>query len=176
MGLITFVMLAARAEVQAAKVVQVTADAGDGDSSTVSQVCGGPAYDFLPLPGDALARSGKPGAEHGVGFTDTALEPLAALPGEVADGSRSAAGVRAAWWYAKADGGFLIANLLGSIELMPDGSVNINGAVISAAGEVTNAAGKVLGTHTHSGATLTTTATIGTGPAGAILGNTDVPS
>jgi hypothetical protein len=37
-----------------------------------------------------------------------------------------------------------------SLTINTTGSVNINGAVISHAGEVTDALGKVLGTHTHS--------------------------
>jgi hypothetical protein len=41
----------------------------------------------------------------------------------------------------------------GSVKIAAPGGVNINGATINSAGEVTNAAGKVLGTHVHPGVT-----------------------
>lgn len=40
-----------------------------------------------------------------------------------------------------------------AVNIVAPGGVNINGAVISAAGEITDALGKVLGTHTHGGVT-----------------------
>lgn len=54
-----------------------------------------------------------------------------------------------------------------------DGKLTVKGDIESTNGDVT--AGTIsLKTHTHSGATLTTTATVGTGPVGTISGNTDV--
>ena len=38
-----------------------------------------------------------------------------------------------------------------TLNITTTGNVNINGAIISSAGEVTDALGKVLGTHLHSG-------------------------
>lgn len=42
-----------------------------------------------------------------------------------------------------------LTNGTGLMTMLPDGSMNINGAVISPTGEITNSAGIVLGTHTH---------------------------
>lgn len=52
---------------------------------------------------------------------------------------------------ADAGGATLTMNGSGAITIEAPGGVNINGATISAAGEITNKAGVVLGTHTHSG-------------------------
>lgn len=46
-------------------------------------------------------------------------------------------------------GGFVLNSGTGSLELQSGGDFIVNGAKITAAGEVINAAGKVLGTHTH---------------------------
>lgn len=49
----------------------------------------------------------------------------------------------------KSDKSIEMTNGTGNMTMLPDGSVNINGLIISSSGELTNAAGIVLGTHTH---------------------------
>lgn len=49
----------------------------------------------------------------------------------------------------KSDKTIELTNGTGLITMNPNGDVNINGAIISATGEITNAAGVVLGIHTH---------------------------
>lgn len=62
---------------------------------------------------------------------------------------RNLAGTQFAW--LKNDGSIFIENGSGHIRMAADGTVTINGAVISAAGNVTTAAGISLNTHIHSG-------------------------
>lgn len=56
----------------------------------------------------------------------------------------------------------------GGINIVTTGPVNINGAIISTAGEITDASGVVLGTHVHVAGTLVA-------PDGAVTGETGEP-
>ncbi len=115
-----------------------------------------------------------------VGYVDTLTEPETG-PGEIVVYARDpSTGLRVSELYLGDDGRLSLDNLEkgafisiarlgdislhaanksvaitnnngGEIKLKNDGSVTINGATISLAGEITNAAGTVLGTHTHGG-------------------------
>lgn len=62
---------------------------------------------------------------------------------------RDASGNQFAW--LKNDGSIRVANGAGYINIAPDGTVTINGAVITPAGDVKTAAGISLNTHRHNG-------------------------
>lgn len=155
------------------KTAQVKAD-GEGGAPLTFEHLGAPGDDGAPLPGDTVVAVVVPGSGHrvAVGYADTDNAGIA-LPGERRLYGRDAAGVVVCAIHLKRDGsivvqndngdftldaaGALVANVTtlsvgngaGSMTLDSAGTWNFNGLTISAAGELTNAAGIVLGTHTH---------------------------
>ena len=149
MGRIARVLSFLRTERNGAKLSDVKLDPGGGPNITGEHFAD-PGDDSYPLPEDyaATINTQRSGAQIPVGYADTINTPKAG-PGEKRIYGRDANGAAVNEVWLKADSSVLIANALGFIELKADGSVDINGAIISVAGEVTNAAGIVLGTHTH---------------------------
>ena len=133
-----------------AKVSDVKLDPGGGDNITGVHFAD-PGDDSHPLTTDYAATTDVPGsgAQAPVGYADIVNEPKAAEGETRKYGRDPATGLYVNEVWLKADGSVIIANANGAIELKADGSVDINGAVISAAGEVTSATGKVLSTHVH---------------------------
>lgn len=150
MGLIARVLSFTRVTREGFKMSDVKLDP-DGGSNIIGEHFASPGDDSVPLDTDYAAVMGvrRSGGGVVVGYADPINDPEAG-PGEVRKYGRDpATGLAVNQVWLKSDSSVLISNALGAIELKADGSVNINGAIISAAGEVTNAAGKVLGTHTH---------------------------
>ncbi len=152
-----------------AQTTEITASQGGVAPLTLTH--GAPAgIDSAPMPGDYVYLGDTDGTGRGrvINYVDP-LKVDVTLPGEIALYSRYADtklisgfvflrndgamfGINIAGgnqWRLDADGRVLISNAAGSITIEVNGDVNINGAIISAAGEITNAAGIVLGTHTH---------------------------
>lgn len=150
MGLIAILRSFTRVLRSGAKLSDVKLDSGGGANLTAENFADA-GDDSHPLPGDYVAAVSIPrdGGQAAVGYADTINDPKAG-PGEKRIYGRSPdTGLVVNEVWLKADSSVIISNALGSIELKPDGSVDINGAIISAAGEITNASGVVLGTHTH---------------------------
>ena len=150
MGLIAKLLSFTRATRNGAKLSDATLDPGGGPNLT-SEHFADAGDDSHPLPGDyvATARIPRSGGEIATGYADTLNAPKSG-PGEKRIYGRDpATGLAVNEVWLKADSSVIIANALGAIELKADGSVDINGAVISPTGEVTSSTGKVLSTHTH---------------------------
>ncbi len=152
------------------QVTEVEVDPGGGPVVTPAQF--EPAgLESYPLPGIDYAVSvpvRATGRSAVVGYADP-IKADGVEPGEIAGYARDPiTGLLVNFWWLRNDGSFLIlaglsgasiimdpdgtqtiSNPNGSGILNPDGSWNFNGATISPTGEITNAAGIVLGTHTH---------------------------
>lgn len=130
-------------------------DRGGGDNRT-GQHFAPPGDDSQPLPGDYVAALSQAptGRDSVVGYVDPVSTPVAG-PGEVRRYARDPdTGDTMVSFWLKATGEAVIANDNGSITLQPDGSVNINGVIIAANGDVTipnslNLAGLEIAGHTH---------------------------
>ncbi len=130
---------------------------------------GAPGDDCPPLPTDFVVM--VPGENTGRGIAVGYVDPLnqgTASPGEKRYVGRDPDAVEVCELYLKRDGEATLSNANGSIVLGADGSialtspggsialdaaglVSINGATISALGEIANALGIILGTHSHIG-------------------------
>lgn len=151
MGSIARMLSFVRAVRNGAKLSDVKFDP-DGGSLITGEHFADPGDDSHPLPDDTVVATSvqRTGGEVPVGYADTVNGKVSG-PGEKRIYGRDPAtgsSVNQVW--LKADGSVIISNANGAIELKADGSVDINGAIVSVAGEVTNQAGIVLGTHTHS--------------------------
>lgn len=143
----------------------------DGGSNITGEHFSSPGNDSPPLPGDTAVTVGIPrtGGQVPVGYIDTENEGVA-VPGEVRIYGRDSSGniVNEVW--LRADGSVLISNANGSFELKADGSIIgqnsagsfelevsgdfvVNGATITALGDVVTALGRSLDTHVHPGVT-----------------------
>lgn len=133
-----------------AKLSDVKLDPGGGANLTAEHFADA-GDDSHPLPGDYVATVGIPrdGGQAAVGYADTINDPKAAAGEKRIYGRDASTGAAVNEVWLKADGSVMIANSNGAIELKADGSVDINGAIISVAGEVTSATGRVLSTHVH---------------------------
>lgn len=139
-----------------------------GGAIITAPVFGPAGVDAVPLPGDfaALEDSAGAGAEHTTGFADV-KNAGTARAGEIRIYARRADGAMAIELWLKADG---------SLEIIGDGDVTINGVVITASGEIrapgevtamasTPATSVSLSTHVHtsgSSGSPTTSPTPGT--------------
>lgn len=150
-GLVGRIKTTARRTAGAAKYLQAVVELFTDSLRTVD-VYAPPGVDARPLPGDraACVEAPRTGGRNAVGFQDT-VNPGEADEGEVVLYARDAEGAKVVRVRVYKDGRARIYNENGSMTLGANGDFNINGAVISASGEITNAAGVVLGTHTHSG-------------------------
>jgi len=110
----------------------------------------GTGVDSPPLPTDFVATFEAQGTGRtvAVGSVD-GVNPSIAAPGERRIYARDGAGGIKVELYMKADGSAILSNAAGAIELKADGSVDINGAVISPTGEITSSAGIGMDTHVH---------------------------
>lgn len=151
---------------------------GAGKNATGSHF-GPPGDDGQPLPGDYVIAVETHGSGRVVlvGYSDPKNEAKAE-PGErriyarnsdgdpvvdlflKADGSATLANEKGRY-ELRADGSTKISNDAGNIELKADGSVSINGATITADGEIVNASGINLSTHVHGGVTSGSSTTTG---------------
>ena len=156
-----------RTERNDAKVSDTTLDPGGGPNITGEHFAD-PGDDSHPLPGDYVATTGIPrsGGEVPVGYADTINDPKAEAGEKRIYGRDAATGLAVNEIWLKADGAVLIANANGSFELKADGSIKgsnsagsfelesggdfvVNGATITAAGDVLTALGRSLDLHVH---------------------------
>lgn len=123
----------------------------DGGSNITGEHYADPGDDSFPLSADYVVAMAvrRNGGSVAVGYADPVNDPKAAEGEKRIYGRDPTTGLSVNEVWLKADGSIIMSNSLGAIELKADGSVDINGAIISPIGEVTNAAGKVLGTHVH---------------------------
>ena len=150
MGLIAQVKSFTRRVVDGVRLSDVKVDPGGGPNIT-GEHFSDPGDDSHPLATDyaAAMEVRQSGGAAVVGYADPINDPEAD-PGEKRIyGRDSSTGLAVNQVWLKSDSSVMISNALGAIELKADGSVDINGAIISPLGEVTNATGKVLGTHVH---------------------------
>ncbi len=158
-----------RGVVNGDQLTTVKADPGAGNIG-VPQLFSCSGVDALPLEGDKALAVAADGIDATGGFADTRTPPEA-LPGEILLYSRQPGqpAVRVARVWLKQTGEVVVSNPLGSITLKPDGSVDANGATISADGsDITTAGGISLKNHTHVAGTLSS-------PSGAVTGTTGSP-
>ena len=151
LGFIARVLSFTRTERNGAKLSDVKLDPGGGPNITGEHFADA-GDDSYPLPTDYAATISIPrdGGQVPVGYADPINTPKATEGDKRIYGRDPVTGLAVNEVWLKSDSSVIISNALGAIELKADGSVDINGAVISPTGEVTNASGKVLGTHTHS--------------------------
>lgn len=150
LGVLARVLSFTRTQRNGAKLSDVKLDPGGGPNITGEHLAD-PGDDSYPLTTDYAAAMSIPrgGGKVPIAYADTINTPKAEEGEKRIYGRDPATGLAVNEVWLKSDGSVIIANALGAIELKADGSVNINGAVISAAGEVTSATGKVLSTHIH---------------------------
>jgi hypothetical protein len=126
--------------VDGAAVVRV--DTGGGVVATCEQALP-PGCDALPLTGDTVILERLPGAGRWavVGYAG----PGDAEPGDAILVSRPG-GARVA---CLADGSVEVTNAAGSMRMLPDGSVDINGGTIDLTGDYISPLGVRFSTHVH---------------------------
>lgn len=136
-------------EVLSADGSDIKSDRGSGDNVTAQHFTA-PGDDSRPLPGDYAALSGAAGTgtQTATGYHD-AKNPPKASPGEKRIYARDGGGAVVAEMWLKASGDVVISNGPGVFTMSADGSVNINGLVISPDGEITNKKGISLSDHKH---------------------------
>ena len=169
-GMIAKVLSTVRASRKGVPKLDVKADPGGGGNITFEQVS--PAgEDSVPLPGDYLGGVSTQGTGRSFasGYNDARNVGIAES-GEVRRYARDAAGAPVSSVHLFRDGsielvsetgesGLTLAadgslegfNASGSFKLEVSGDFTANGATITAAGEVINKLGIVLGTHVHVG-------------------------
>jgi len=133
-------------------------DAGGGDITEIPHFSA-PGDDSHPLPDDyvAVIRTRGTGRSAAIGYVDGANAQQAAA-GEKRIYARDSGGTVVVEVWLKNDGTATIKNDGGEFTLNPDGTgdftggdFTINGATITAAGDVKSALGISLNTHTHVG-------------------------
>lgn len=167
LGIIARVLSFTRVERNGVKLSDVKLDPGGGPNIT-GEYFADAGDDAHPLSTDYAAAISIPrdGSKIPVGYADPINTPKATAGDKRIYGRDASTGVAVNEVWLKADSSILISNANGSFELKADGSIKglnasgsfelesggdfvVNGATITAAGEVINAAGVVLGTHTH---------------------------
>jgi len=135
MGRIGQVLEFIRATAKSAKIPRVKIDLGGGDNR-MADIFQSPV-DSQPLESDEVVVVPGPrsGSYIAVGFNDPKNEGIAEK-GEYRIYSRDASGAIIAGIHLKMDGGIDFFNNFGGIELLPNGSVDINGVVIDASGNI----------------------------------------
>lgn len=114
-----------------------------------------PGDDSQPQAGDPVLLVSLPdrGRRVIVASADLKNEPKA-KPGEKRIYSRKPGHEVAIELWLKENGEAIMTNGLGSFRMLVDGSVNINGVVISKTGIITLPNGVVVGAHVHGGVTV----------------------
>ncbi|MCK5606548.1 hypothetical protein KAR91_31890 [Candidatus Pacearchaeota archaeon] len=144
----------------------------DGGSNITGEHFADAGDDSFPLPTDYAVTTTiqRSGGEVPVGYADPINEPKAEAGEKRIYGRDASSGAQVNEVWLKADGAVLISNINGSFELKADGSMIgqnsagsfeleaggdfvINGATITALGDVVTALGRSLDTHIHSGVT-----------------------
>lgn len=153
MGLIGILLDWVKRDRSGAQYAEATFDPGAGKNATGVQF--GPAGDHArPLPGDYIAAVETAGAGRVIviGYSDpNNAQDLE--PGERRIYARDSSGAVVVDLFLRADGSATLGNSKGSIKLNADGSFDINGAKITADGEIINKRGINLSTHRHGGVT-----------------------
>lgn len=150
MGFIARLLSFTRTERDGAKLSDVKVDPGGGANITGDHFADA-GDDSHPLPTDYayLGKNKQSGGYSPVGYADPINSP-AAGPGEKRIYGRDpATGLVVNEVWLKSDSSVIISNALGAIELKADGSVDINGAIISPLGAIQTALGRDLDTHVH---------------------------
>ena len=167
LGIIARVLSFTRAVRNGAKLSDVKLDPGGGPYITGEHFADA-GDDSHPLPTDYAAAMSIPrdGGKVPVGYADPINEPKAAAGEKRIYGRNASTGVEVNEVWLKADGAVLIANSAGSFELKADGSIKglngsgsfelesggdfvVNGATITATGDVQTALGRSLDLHVH---------------------------
>ena len=133
MGLIAAVIAFARRTDHS----ETTVDPGGGSNITADHFAN-PGDDSYPLDTDfaAVVSNGRTGGGAAVGYADP-ITTKKAGPGEKRIYARDAAGAVVCEIWLQSDGTIVVQNDNGGMELAPNGSVNINGVIIDAAGDIT---------------------------------------
>ncbi len=155
MGLIAKLLSFTRTERNDAKLSDVKVDPGGGANITGEHFAS-PGDDSHPLTTDyvILVKNRRSGGYSIVGYGDPINDPKSGRGEKRTYGRDPSTGLEVNEVWQKADGSVIISNALGAIELKADGSVNINGAIISPLGAIQTALGRDLDTHIHSGVTV----------------------
>jgi len=156
MGRIANLLSFIRTTRNGANVSDVKVDPGGGYNVTVEHYSA-PGDDSHPLTTDYvhINSNERSGGENAIGYLDP-LNAGVAQPGDKRIYARDAdTGLTVVSWWLKNDGSAILANALGSIELLADGSVNINGVIIDSSGNMIIPAslvlnGKEIAEHDHS--------------------------
>jgi hypothetical protein len=138
MGRIVSVENFARALRQGNNISDVIVDSGGGENVT-SEHYADAGDDSFPLTTDFAVTVGiqRSGGRVVVGYADVINTPKA-LSGDKRIYSRDGTGTAIADVWLKSDGSINLTNANGSIVLLANGSVNINGAIIDASGNITS--------------------------------------
>ncbi len=155
MGRLAAVLSYIRTTINGAQVTDVKVDPGGGANVTAHHFAP-VGDDSPPLVGDiaVLVAMPRTGSEAVVGYLDPINIPLAQAGEKRTIARDQTTGITVVELWLKNDGSALLSNALGSIALLTDGSVNINGVTIDAAGNVTvpsslSLNGKELDAHVH---------------------------
>lgn len=161
MGLIAVVKSFTRLVVDGVQRSDVKVDPGGGANITGGHFSA-PGDDSHPLDTDyvLLVKNRQSGGYSVVGYADPVNDPVAMVGEKRIVGRDPSTGLAVNQVYLKADSSVIISNAIGAIELKADGSVNINGVIISPTGAIQTALGVDVDTH------LTTGVTVGTGVSG----------
>ena len=149
MAFIADVLSFIREAVNGQQAPRVKVDQGGENTSTPGHFAD-VGDDSQPLPTDVAVCVDGPGSGSAqvVGYQDPVSSPKAGA-GEKRIYARTGPGVEACEVWLKATGEIVIKNNVGAITVGPDGSVDINGAVVDLLGNVTTKLQISLDTHTH---------------------------
>lgn len=154
MGRIAKLLSFVRNSKNGTKVSDVKVDPGGGPNITAEHFAS-PGDDSNPLPGDYVALSSSTGAgrESAIGYLDPLNEPKA-LSGDKRIYARDADGVAVVELWLKNTGDAILSNTNGSLVLLANGTVMINGVSIDKNGNVTipnslTLGGKEIAGHLH---------------------------
>jgi len=150
MGRIARLLGFVRTTKNGANVSDVKVNPGGGANIT-GEHFSAPGEDANPLPGDSVITISIEGTgrEVVVGYIDHANAQTASS-GEKRVYARNSSGAAVVHLFLHSDGSAELINANGGITLHVDGSVDINGATITAAGDVISATGISLNNHVHS--------------------------
>ena len=139
MGLIVKLLSFTRAERNGAKLSDVKVNPGGGANITGEHFAD-PGDDSHPLNIDYAAAIPirRSGGAVVVGYADPVNEPKAAAGEKRIYGRDPSTGAVVNEVWLKSDSSVIISNALGAIELKADGTVDINGAIIDIAGNITS--------------------------------------
>lgn len=149
MAFIADVLSFVREAVNGQQAPRVKVDQGGGNTSTPGHFADA-GDDSQPLPTDVAVCVDGPGSGSAqvVGYQDPVSSPKAGA-GEKRIYARSGPGAEACEVWLKATGEVVVTNGVGTLTLAPDGTVDINGAVIDRTGNLTTASQISSDTHVH---------------------------